>query len=67
MGDHPISPRLAAAGWTVTAAVGGLGLIYLIGTVLTATGAFLEQERTDPGPANSQHLPCTACAQRAGA
>ncbi len=37
MGDHPISLRLAAAGWTVTTAVGALGLLYLIGA---ATGTF---------------------------
>jgi Mn2+/Fe2+ NRAMP family transporter len=30
MGDHRISPRLAAAGWAVTVIVGGLGLLLAV-------------------------------------
>ena len=38
MGDRPISAGLAAAGWAVAAAVGGLGLLYIAGG---ARGVFL--------------------------
>jgi hypothetical protein len=34
MGTRVISGRLAIAGWAVAVAVGGLGLLYVIGTVL---------------------------------
>jgi Mn2+/Fe2+ NRAMP family transporter len=34
MGSRPISSRLAVAGWAVTLAVGGFGLLYLIGAAL---------------------------------
>ncbi len=34
MGADAISPRLAAAGWTVAVLVGGLGILFLIGGVL---------------------------------
>jgi Mn2+/Fe2+ NRAMP family transporter len=30
MGDHPISPRLALAGWVIALGVGGFGLVYLL-------------------------------------
>jgi Mn2+/Fe2+ NRAMP family transporter len=31
MGDHPITARLAAAGWAVAVIVGGLGVLYAVG------------------------------------
>jgi Mn2+/Fe2+ NRAMP family transporter len=34
MGTQPISGRLAIAGWTVAAVVGGFGLLYVIGAAL---------------------------------
>lgn len=34
MGDHPISARLAMAGWTVTILVGGSGLLYIVWAAL---------------------------------
>ena len=34
MGNQPISGRLALAGWTVAAIVGGFGLLYVIGAAL---------------------------------
>jgi len=34
MGTQPISGRLALAGWTVAAIVGGFGLLYVIGAAL---------------------------------
>lgn len=34
MGDRPISPRLAVAGWAVTIVVGGLGVAFVVGGVL---------------------------------
>jgi Mn2+/Fe2+ NRAMP family transporter len=34
MGDRRISAGLAAAGWTVAAVVGGVGLLYIIGAAL---------------------------------
>jgi Mn2+/Fe2+ NRAMP family transporter len=34
MADHPISRRLAAAGWAVTVLVGGLGLLLVLGAAL---------------------------------
>ena len=37
MGDHPITARLAAAGWAVAVIVGGLGVFYAVGA---AAGKF---------------------------
>jgi Mn2+/Fe2+ NRAMP family transporter len=34
MGNQPISRRLAVAGWTVAALVGGFGLVYAIAAAL---------------------------------
>jgi hypothetical protein len=34
MGSQPISGRLALAGWTVAAVVGGFGLVYVMGAAL---------------------------------
>jgi Mn2+/Fe2+ NRAMP family transporter len=34
MGTQPISERLALAGWTVAAIVGGFGLLYVVGAAL---------------------------------
>ena len=34
MGDRPISGRLAIAGWTVAAVVGGFGLLFVVGVAL---------------------------------
>jgi len=34
MGTQPISGRLALAGWTVAAVVGGFGLVYVVGAAL---------------------------------
>jgi Mn2+/Fe2+ NRAMP family transporter len=33
MSARPISRRLAAAGWTVAVAVGGFGVLYVVGTL----------------------------------
>jgi Mn2+/Fe2+ NRAMP family transporter len=33
MGDRPISPRLAAAGWVVTLVVGALGAAFIVGSL----------------------------------
>jgi Mn2+/Fe2+ NRAMP family transporter len=38
MGDRRISVRLAIAGWTVAAVVGGFGLLYVIGAALGKFG-----------------------------